>query len=177
MKLDFFFKWRLGGLRARFWRPRASIFEGLWVCRAGFWRASGACFDMPFAALRIATRLDCRRSPCLDVLDQCALYNALSPHSFSPTIFFAPSGAAVCAQHIRRLPKGVRACRIQGQSFQVHSLKALPRLQAKDSCQVAFPPSFFLPPRAAQTAAATPNHHLKSFWRLFFDFLRFQIAF
>ena len=28
LKLDAFLKWRLGGFRARFWRPRASILEG-----------------------------------------------------------------------------------------------------------------------------------------------------
>ena len=29
LKINFFKKWRLGGLQARFWRPRASILEGL----------------------------------------------------------------------------------------------------------------------------------------------------
>ena len=48
-----------------------------------------------------------RHAFCEQTLD---LYNALiaaeNPCMVSPTIIFSPSGAAVCAQHIRRLPKG-----------------------------------------------------------------------
>ena len=35
-----------------------------------------------------------------------ALIAAENPSARSPAIIFSPSGAAVCAQHIRRLPKG-----------------------------------------------------------------------
>ena len=38
LKLDVFTKWRLGGLRARFWRPRASILEGPGLIFEGFGR-------------------------------------------------------------------------------------------------------------------------------------------
>ena len=37
LKLNVFKKWRLGGLRARFWRPRGSILEGPGSIFKGFW--------------------------------------------------------------------------------------------------------------------------------------------
>ena len=36
LKLSVFKKWRLGGLRARFWRPRGSISEGLRLRKGSF---------------------------------------------------------------------------------------------------------------------------------------------
>ena len=60
---------------------RASSWEGLGTCRAGFSKLFGTSYIMFLwmSSLRICIYLSCS---------------------------FTPSGAAVCAQHIHRLPKG-----------------------------------------------------------------------
>ena len=72
--------------------PQASILEGSGTCWATFWKAPGECFGMPFSAPRTSFRN--------------ALINAVTPLFHLPALLILPSGAAVCAQHIRRLPKG-----------------------------------------------------------------------
>ena len=68
----------------------ASILGGLGDCGAGFWRASGARFGMPFAA------------PCIHNI----MFLLMQYPRFCIYLRFAffPSGAAVCAPHMEFSP-------------------------------------------------------------------------
>ena len=81
--LDLFLK-ALEVLWGKFWLPgtsRASIWEGLGTCQAGFSQVFGTSYMMFLWMWSL----------CICIPVRCSL---------------PPLGAAVCAQHIRRLPKG-----------------------------------------------------------------------
>ena len=71
---------------------------------------------------------------------------------------FFHSGAAVCAQHIRRLPKGCRACR----TLIISLLYFLPlrlafRIRLQIPSSKAFPHPYIPSPGPARTAALRPQ--------------------
>ena len=66
---------------------------------------------------------------------------------------FFPSGAAVCAQHIRRLPKGCQACQIQVQVPNSFYLEARLEIEAR----FAFPPSYNPSPQACTYRSIDPK--------------------
>ena len=80
----------LGGFLGAFYLPgppRASILDGLGTGRAWFWKASGAYFDLRFAA------------PC--TLKSNAFIHAVTTFfPFPCALHSFPSGAADCAQHM-----------------------------------------------------------------------------
>ena len=58
-----------------------------------------------------------------------------------------------CAAHPPP-PEGMPSVPDSRSKFQNAFLKSIAKILCQDACQVAFPPSFFLPPRAAQTATS-----------------------
>ena len=85
---------------------------------------------------------------------------------------FFPSGAAVCAQHIRRLPKGCRACQILMLSSSLClPLRPASRIRLQIPSSKAFPHPFVPSPGPARTAALRPQFALEASKC---DFLAFQ---
>ena len=83
--------------------------------------------------------------------------------SFTSALHSFPSGAAVCAQHIRRLPKGCRAC----QTLIISSSLCLPlrlafRIRLQIPTSKAFPHPFVPSPGPAHTAALRPQFALEA---------------
>ena len=77
---------------------------------------------------------------------------------------FFPSGAAVCAQHIRRLPKGCRACRtLIISSSLCLPLKPASRIRLQIPSSKAFPHPYIPAPGPARTAQPAQKLGKKSF--------------
>ena len=90
---------------------------------------------------------------------------------------FFPSGAAVCAQHIRRLPKGCRACQIVGSSSKIALLKSIAKIAGQGFMPSCLPPHpFSFPPGPHRPLQRPQICLLNRFGLFFFDFLAFQIA-
>ena len=84
---------------------------------------------------------------------------------------FFPSGAAVCAQHIRRLPKGCRACQIVGSSSKIALLKSIAKIAGQEfmlRCLPSCLPPILFPSPQGRTDRCTGPKSMTDLWRTAF---------